>query len=53
MAVYTAINIPYCALGGVMTDDSRERVSLNGYRFAMASVATILVTSSTLPFGRA
>ena len=49
MAAYTAINIPYCALGGVMTDDSRERVSLNGYRFAMASVATILVTSSTLP----
>ena len=26
MMVYTAINIPYCALGGVLTADPKERV---------------------------
>ena len=31
--IYTAINIPYCALGGVITPDTQERVSLNSYRF--------------------
>ena len=28
--VYTAINVPYCALGAVITPNQRERVSLNG-----------------------
>ena len=49
MLVYTAINIPYCALGGVLTPDTRERVSLNGYRFFLATAGGVLVASATLP----
>jgi hypothetical protein len=37
MIVYSAINVPYCALGAVLTPDWRERVSLNGYRFFLAT----------------
>lgn len=48
MLVYTAINIPYCALGGVITPDTRERVSLNSYRFFLATAAGVLVASATL-----
>ena len=43
MLMYTAINIPYSALGGVMTSDPTERVSLQSYRFAMAMVGAMLV----------
>lgn len=49
MLVYTAINIPYCALGGVMTPDTQERVSLNSYRFFLATAGGVLVASATLP----
>jgi GPH family glycoside/pentoside/hexuronide:cation symporter len=49
MLVYTAINIPYCALGGVITADTRERVSLQSYRFVLATLAGVLVASATLP----
>ena len=49
MLVYTAINIPYCALGGVLTPDTRERVSLNSYRFFLATAGGVLVASATLP----
>jgi GPH family glycoside/pentoside/hexuronide:cation symporter len=34
MALYTAINIPYSALGGVMTASSSERASVQSFRFA-------------------
>ncbi|MCS5880299.1 MFS transporter [Klebsiella variicola subsp. variicola] len=30
---YTAINIPYCSLGTVMTADPKERVACQSYRF--------------------
>jgi len=49
MIIYTAINIPYCALGGVITADTSERVSLNSYRFFIATAAGVLVASATLP----
>lgn len=49
MLVYTAINIPYCALGGVITPDTRQRVSLNSYRFFLATAGGVLVASATLP----
>ncbi len=49
MLIYTAINIPYCALGGVITGDTQERVSLNSYRFFLATAAGVLVASTTLP----
>lgn len=43
MLIYTVINIPYAALGGVMTQDPKERASLQSYRFACAMIAGMLV----------
>lgn len=49
MLGYTAVNIPYCALGGVMTADPQERVSLQSYRFVCAFIGGLLVSALTLP----
>jgi len=49
MTVYTAINIPYSALGGVMTASPTERASVQSYRFALAMVGGAVVTASVLP----
>ncbi len=49
MILYTAINIPYSALSGVMTDDPLERTSLNSYRMALAQVGGLLINFLTLP----
>ncbi len=46
---YTAINIPYCSLGGVMTNDPGERVSCQSYRFVMVGIATLILSLSLLP----
>ena len=44
MVLYTVVNIPYCALGGVITSDSQERVSANSYRFFIATSAGVLIS---------
>ena len=44
MLLYTVVNIPYCALGGALTPDSKERVSANSYRFFLATFAGVLIT---------
>lgn len=49
MTAYTAINIPYSALGGVMTDSPTERASVQSYRFALAMAGGAVVTASVLP----
>ena len=49
MLVYTAINIPYSALSGVMTDDPLERTSLNSYRMVLAQAGGFLVNGAMLP----
>lgn len=49
MMVYTAINIPYCALGGVLTADAKERVSVQSYRFVFAMLGGLMVSALTLP----
>jgi GPH family glycoside/pentoside/hexuronide:cation symporter len=49
MTAYTAVNVPYSALGGVMTGDSEERANLQTWRFAMAMVGGFLVTTSIFP----
>ena len=49
MLVYTAVNIPYCALGGVLTADPQERVSVQSYRFVCAFIGGLLVSALTLP----
>jgi sugar (glycoside-pentoside-hexuronide) transporter len=46
---YTAINIPYCSLGGVITNDPKERVACQSYRFVMVGIATLLLSLTLLP----
>jgi GPH family glycoside/pentoside/hexuronide:cation symporter len=48
MMVYSAINIPYGALMGVMSSDSQERTSLSSYRFTFAFGAGLVVQYLTL-----
>jgi GPH family glycoside/pentoside/hexuronide:cation symporter len=48
MMVYSAINIPYSALMGVISPDSQERTSVASYRFAFAFAAGLVVQYSTL-----
>jgi GPH family glycoside/pentoside/hexuronide:cation symporter len=49
MTLYSANNMPYAALGGVMTSDSYERTSLNSYRFVAVNLAQLVVQGFTLP----
>ena len=48
MLLYSAINIPYGALSGVMTDDPLERTSVNSYRMVLAQIGGIIANSSFL-----
>ncbi len=48
MLIYSAINIPYGALSGVMTDDPLERTSVNSYRMVLAQIGGIVANSSFL-----
>jgi GPH family glycoside/pentoside/hexuronide:cation symporter len=52
MTAYTAVNIPYSALAGVMTADKDERTGLQSWRFAMAMIGGFLVTVSIWPLSR-
>jgi len=49
MTLYSANNMPYSALGGVMTGDVIERAKLNSYRFISVNIAQFLVVGLTLP----
>jgi len=49
MTAYTAINIPYSALGGVITSDPQERASVQSWRFMLAMLGGAIVTATTLP----
>jgi Na+/melibiose symporter-like transporter len=49
MTLYSANNMPYSALGGVMTADPYERTSLNAYRFVAVNLAQLVVAGFTLP----
>ena len=46
MMVYTAINVPYASLLGVMTKDSQERTSLASFRFLGGFAGGLLVTAT-------
>jgi glycoside/pentoside/hexuronide:cation symporter, GPH family len=48
MTLYSANNMPYSALGGVMTGDVLERTKLNSFRFVLANVAQFIVGGFTL-----
>jgi glycoside/pentoside/hexuronide:cation symporter, GPH family len=49
MTLYSANNMPYSALGGVMTGDINERAKLNSYRFVAVNAAQLIVGGFTLP----
>jgi glycoside/pentoside/hexuronide:cation symporter, GPH family len=49
MSIYSMNNMPYAALGGVMTGDINERAKLNSYRFIAVNVAQFIVGGFTLP----
>ena len=49
MMAYTAINIPYSALMGVLSPNTIERTSVSTYRFVLAFVGAFLVQGLTLP----
>ena len=49
MTIYSMNNMPYAALGGVMTGDVNERASLNSYRFVSVNIAQFIVGGFTLP----
>jgi GPH family glycoside/pentoside/hexuronide:cation symporter len=47
MLVYSANNLPYSALSGVMTSDLNERTSLSSYRFFLAISASFIIQAIT------
>ena len=49
MTVYSANNLPYSALSGVMTGDVVERTSLSSYRFVFAMLAAVAIQGLALP----
>ena len=46
MMVYTAINVPYCALMGVISPNSMERTVVSSYRFVLAFIGMFIVQYS-------
>jgi len=49
MMVYSANNLPYSALSGVITGDLAERTSLSAYRFVAAMSAALVIQGLALP----
>jgi len=49
MTIYSMNNMPYSALGGVMTGDVNERAKLNSFRFVSVNIAQFIVGGFTLP----
>ncbi len=47
--VYSANNLPYAALSGVMTGDMAERNSISSYRFLAVMIAQFIVQALLLP----
>jgi glycoside/pentoside/hexuronide:cation symporter, GPH family len=49
MTLYSMNNMPYSALGGVITADLNERAKLNSFRFIAVNIAQFIVGGFTLP----
>ena len=49
MTLYSANNMPYSALGGVMTGDVVDRAKLNSFRFVSVNAAQFIVGGFTVP----
>lgn len=52
MVMYSAINIPYSALLGVITPDSVDRTSASSYRFVMAFLPVFVIVNTAIPLVR-
>lgn len=48
MMLYTAVNVPYAALMGVITPSSKERTEVSQYRFVAAFIGQIVIGAATL-----
>ncbi|MGH2270795.1 MFS transporter [Anaerohalosphaeraceae bacterium U12dextr] len=46
MMVYTVVNVPYCALMGVISPNSMERTVVSSYRFVLAFIGMFIVQYS-------
>ena len=53
MMLYTAINIPYTALLGVISPDSNDRTTVSSMKFLFAFSAGIIVSATLLPMVKA
>lgn len=49
MMAYTAINIPYSSLLGVITPDPLERTSVSSYKYVFAYISGTIVSAFALP----
>ena len=52
MIAYSAINIPYSGLLGVLTPSSTERTSVCSYRFVMALLPVFIIVNTALPLAK-
>jgi Na+/melibiose symporter-like transporter len=53
VVIYSANNLPYSALSGVLTGDMKERNSLSAYRFVAVMVAQFIIQVLLLPMALA
>ncbi|MGB7800001.1 glycoside-pentoside-hexuronide (GPH):cation symporter [Buttiauxella sp.] len=49
MLMYTAINIPYCSMGAVITANNEQRISLQSFRFFLATLGGAMSTFLMMP----
>jgi GPH family glycoside/pentoside/hexuronide:cation symporter len=49
MAVYSAVNVPYCALGAAVTRDPEERIALNSYRYMLVTAIGAVMSFAAMP----
>src|SRR5213076_2323203 len=49
LLLYSANNLPYSALSGVLTGDMKERNSLSSYRFVAVMIAQFIIQALLLP----
>ncbi|ARA93143.1 MFS transporter [Rhodothermaceae bacterium RA] len=49
IVLYTAVNVPYAALMGVITPNSAERTTVSTYRFVAAFVGQLIIGATALP----
>ncbi len=52
MIAYSAINIPYSALLGVLTPHSEDRTSASSYRFVMALLPVFVIVNTAMPMAK-